>query len=207
MGAIPSVSLPSLETCIPCDCQRKCYARKIERLRPNVAASYKQNLQVLRNDKDTYWREVEAAIMTSRFFRFHVSGDIPDADYFNCMVEVAKRQPHCAILCFTKKYDIINEYITLHGLEPSNDDLCANIIENCVQLALPENLHIVFSAWVGLEMVNPFAFPEAHVRYRDGTTTADLLAKECGGNCTECAIIDGGCWTLQQGEQVIFNEH
>ncbi|ETD17192.1 hypothetical protein [[Ruminococcus] lactaris] len=56
-------------------------------------------------------------------------------------------------------------------------------------------------------MENPLSLPEAHVRYRDGTTTARDDAVECAGNCTECAITDGGCWSLQNGEQVVFNEH
>lgn len=73
--------------------------------------------------------------------------------------------------------------------------------------AIPDNLHIVFSAWVDLPMVNPFSFPEAHVRYRDGMTTASPEALECGGNCTECALTAGGCWSLKRGEQVVFCEH
>lgn len=56
-------------------------------------------------------------------------------------------------------------------------------------------------------MDNPFRLPEAHVRYRDGSTTARDDALDCGGNCTECALTDGGCWTLRTGEQVVFNEH
>ena len=56
-------------------------------------------------------------------------------------------------------------------------------------------------------MDNPFQLPEAHVRYKDGTTTARPDAKECGGNCTECACTSGGCWSLHTGEQVVFNEH
>lgn len=126
--------------------------------------------------------------MLSRFFRFHVSGDIPDNVYFAHMVDIAGRNQHCEILCFTKKYDLVNEFLEFGG-------------------KLPKNLHMVFSAWVGLEMVNPYNLSEAHVRYRDGTTTARADAKECSGNCTECAITDGGCWTLKNGEQVIFNEH
>lgn len=188
LGAIPSVSLPSVVTCRACACQRKCYARKLERLRPTVANSYKNNLEVLREEPDTYWREVEAAIMTSRFFRFHVSGDIPDANYLTNMVKIATRQRHCEILCFTKKYELVNEFLSDGG-------------------SIPENLHIIFSGWVGLEMANPFSLPEAHVRYRDGSTTARNDAKECGGNCTECAVTDGGCWALKVGEQVVFNEH
>ena len=91
MGKISSVSLPSVVTCRKCACQQKCYARKLERLRPAVAAAYKRNLDVLQSDPDTYWREVEAAIMLSRFFRFHVSGDIPDITYLIRMVDVAQR--------------------------------------------------------------------------------------------------------------------
>ena len=188
LGAIPSVSLPAVLTCRQCACQNKCYARKLERLRPPVREAYQRNLDVLNTDPDTYWREVEAAIMLSRFFRFHVSGDIPDAQYFDRMVEVARRNRHCQILCFTKKYEIVNDAVSA-GAE------------------IPENLHIIFSAWVGLSMVNPFSFPEAHVRYRDGSTTASPDALSCGGNCTECAVTDGGCWTLQKGKQVVFNEH
>ena len=79
MGRIPSVSLPAIVTCRNgCPCADKCYAHKLERLRPTVRNAYKSNLELLNSDPDTYWREVEAAIMTTRFFRFHVSGDIPN---------------------------------------------------------------------------------------------------------------------------------
>jgi hypothetical protein len=188
LGQIPSVSLPSIKTCRQCACREKCYAQKLERLRPAVRNAYQHNLQVLVNEPDTYWREVEASVMMSRFFRFHVSGDIPNAEYLKNMVSVASRNPHCEILCFTKRYEMVNEFIRQNG-------------------ELPSNLHMIFSGWVDLEMVNPFSLPEAHVRYRDGSTTAREDAVECGGNCTECALIEGGCWNLQEGQQVVFNEH
>lgn len=188
LGAIPSVSLPSVTTCRQCECNTKCYARKLERIRPNVANAYKNNLEVLQSEPDVYWREVKAAVMLSRFFRFHVSGDILNLEYLIQMVEIARENPHCEILCFTKKYEIVNMYLNTFG-------------------KLPQNLHMIFSGWIGLEMANPFNLPEAHVRYRDGSTTAREDAIECGGNCTECAMTEGGCWTLKNGEQVVFNEH
>ena len=188
LGAIPSVSLPSIKTCRNCACQEKCYAQKLERLRPSVKNAYEHNLGVLLSDPTTYWREVEASVMMSRFFRFHVSGDIPNAAYLENMVAVAGRNAHCEILCFTKRYEMVNEFIQKNG-------------------ELPSNLHMIFSGWVGLDMANPFSLPEAHVRYRDGSTTAREDAIECGGNCTECALTEGGCWNLQKGQQVIFNEH
>ena len=117
LGSIQSVSLPSGLTCRECDCSRKCYARRIERRRPSVAAAYRNNLQVLETEPATYWREVEAAIMLSRFFRFHVSGDIPNTTYFHIMMEVAKRNSHCEILCFTyRKVRRKRMWRQLHGM-------------------------------------------------------------------------------------------
>lgn len=189
MGTIPSISLPAGTTCrSDCECQKKCYAKRLERLRKTVREAYRHNYDLLSQDPDTYWREVEASIMMSRFFRFHVSGDIPDNTYFEHMIDIARTNTHCEILCFTKKYNIVNRHLSIIG-------------------KLPKNLHIIFSGWKGLNMDNPYLLPEAHVRYRDGSTTASNNAKEYGGNCTECAITDGGCWTLKSGEQVVFNEH
>lgn len=192
MGGIKSVSLPAVVTCRPCLCQKKCYARKLERLRPNVSNAYRNNLEVLRGDPGTYWREVEAAIMVSRFFRFHVSGDIPDTEYFENMVAVSIRNPHCEILCFTKKFEIVNNFVETR-LRAVDE--------------IPPNLHIVYSAWAGLEMANPFLFPVAYVRARDGSTVAPGGAVECNGNCTDCARAGDGCWTLRRGQSVIFDEH
>lgn len=189
LGSIPSVSLPAGTTCrTDCECYKKCYAQKLERMRPSVKNAYKHNLDILQQSPDTYWREVEASIMMSRFFRFHVSGDIPDNVYFAHMIDIANRNQHCEILCFTKKYNIINDHLKLGG-------------------NIPDNLHIIFSGWTKLKMDNPYLLPEAHVRYKNGTTTAGSMAKECGGNCTECLMTEGGCWTLKSGEQVVFNEH
>lgn len=189
MGDIPSVSLPSGKTCrSDCSCYKLCYAKRFERMRPSVREAYQHNLDLLNYDPATYWREIEASIMMSRFFRYHVSGDIPDNVYLAHMIDIAKRNPHCEMLCFTKKYDLVNNFITFGG-------------------TIPKNLHIIFSGWYDIEMVNPYNLPEAHVRYRDGSTTAREDAKSCSGNCTECAITDGGCWTIKYGEQVVFNEH
>ena len=104
MGAIPSVSLPAGVTCrSDCECSKKCYAKRLERMRPSVRQAYKHNYDLLNSDPNTYWREVEASIMMSRFFRFHVSGDIPDATYFEHMVDIARTNTHCEILCFISR--------------------------------------------------------------------------------------------------------
>lgn len=193
LGSIPSISLPAGVTCRDdCKCKDKCYAKRLERIRKSVREAYRHNYQVLKCTPNTYWREVEASIMMSRFFRFHVSGDIPDKSYLTHMIDIAERNQHCEILCFTKKFDIVNEVVAEMLTESR---------------LLPQNLHLILSGWKDLEMKNPFLLPEAHVKFKDGTTTARDDALECGGNCTECALTEGGCWTLGTGEQVVFDEH
>lgn len=188
MGAIPSVSLPSIKTCVQCDCNQKCYAKKLERLRPAVRNAYQHNLNVYNSEPDIFWREVEASIMMTRFFRFHVSGDIPDKYYLEKMIEVTQRNPHCQVLCFTKKFELVNSYISSNG-------------------KIPDNLHLIFSAWDNYVMDNRFELPVAYVRFRDGHTEAPSNAVECSGNCSDCARTEGGCWTLGAGESVVFDEH
>ena len=138
MGYIPSVSLPPVVTCANgCKCASKCYAARLCKIRKTVREAYERNLQILNTDPAAYWLQVKAAAMVTKYFRFHVSGDIVDNAYFQHMVEIARTNPHCEILCFTKKYDIVNSHISIIG-------------------KLPQNLHIVFSGWPGLEMDNPY---------------------------------------------------
>lgn len=190
MGAIPSLSLPPIKTCSPEAaklCSRKCYVRRYVARRKTVRDAYERNLFLLKNEPEKFWREVNGAVAMSTHFRFGVSGDIPDMEYLTHMAGIATNNPHCQILCFTKQYSIVNSYMLF--------------------TELPPNLHIIFSAWKGLPMDNPRSLPEAHVFYRDGTTTAKDGARYCSGNCYECAIDNANCWSLQKGEQIIFKEH
>ncbi len=193
MGAVPSVSLPPVKTCSPEAvkyCGRKCYVKRyVMRRQKTVGAAYERNLYLLNNEPEKFWREVNAAVAMTTHFRFGVSGDIPDMFYFIRMIETAEKNPHCEILCFTKQYNIANCYLTSSKVK------------------LPSNFHIIFSAWKGLPMENPHNLPEAHVFYRDGTTTAKDGARYCSGNCYECALTNANCWSLKQGEQIIFKEH
>ena len=83
LGMIPSVSLPPIVTCSPNACKfcgKKCYARKMCKLRRSVNESYENNLDILLNDKEKFWREVSGSIALTTYFRFFVSGDIYDKD-------------------------------------------------------------------------------------------------------------------------------
>ena len=187
MGAIPSVSLPACTTCNPsAPCFKKCYAAKISRLYSTVNAAYNRNFEILLNDPLKYWHAVRKAAATARFFRFHVSGDIPDAIYFYDMILTAQQLPHTSFLAFTKQYDIINNYLNDGG-------------------KIPENLQVIFSNWSAWKCENPHNLPTCEVIFKGETPAPEW--KICGGNCTECAVTCGGCWTLDRGETIAIYEH
>lgn len=186
MGYIPSVSLPPVVTCAAgCACAKKCYAAKLCRLRPTVKAAYDRNLAILKNDMDNYFLQVKAAAMVSKYFRFHVSGDIPDMNYLDRMVKLAEELPGTKFLAFTKQYRLVNNFLQY--------------------AKLPENLVILFSEWPGMKMENPYNLGVAHVIFR-GQEPADDW-KICGGYCADCVARGVGCWELKHGEHIAFHEH
>lgn len=187
MGAIPSVSLPPIVTCpAGCPCAAKCYAAKMCRIYPTVKKAYQNNLDILQNDESEYFAQVEKAVKMTKYFRFHVSGDIPNANYFLHMLQIAANNPTTHILAFTKRYDIVNAWLDSNG-------------------KIPENLKIIFSEWEGLTVPNPHNLPTAAVIFK-GQKPLDAW-KVCGGNCSECACQGVGCWELKNGETIAFYEH
>jgi hypothetical protein len=187
MGAIPSVSLPACITCNPAaPCFKLCYAAKISRLYKNTAAAYQRNLDILKTDPAAYWLQVKAAAITARFFRFHVSGDIPGAEYFAQMVKLAEELPSTNFLAFTKQYTIVNEYISNGG-------------------AIPSNLKIIFSNWGAWKCENPYNLPVCEIILKGNDPAPNW--KICGGNCTACACAGIGCWELKNGETIAIYQH
>ena len=190
MGEVASVSLLPFLTCPDCcktTCGKKCYAAKLANMRKQSLFAYAINTALVMCRPDVFWAQVNAAVMAVRFFRFHVSGDIINMDYFLHMIEIAKNNPYTEILVFTKRYSVVNEWIDKNG-------------------KLPENLHILFSGWKDLDPINPHNLPETNVILK-GEETFPENWKICGGNCFNCACRGLGCWKAAAGEVIAFHEH
>lgn len=186
-GAIPSVSLPACITCNPdAPCFRLCYAVRIARRYKESREAYQRNLDILKADPGAYWTQVKAAAMVNRFFRYHVSGDIPNADYFVQMVKLAKELPQTNFLAFTKQYNIVNQFINDGG-------------------TIPNNLKIIFSNWGSWKCENPHGLPVCEVIFNGDIVPEDW--KICGGNCTECACRGVGCWEVKKGDTIAIYKH
>ena len=75
MGNISSISLPPIITCSKEACKfcgKKCYAKKICRLRKSVRDAYQRNLDIFLSNPDSYWAQVNGYVAGVRFFRFSV---------------------------------------------------------------------------------------------------------------------------------------
>lgn len=187
-GAIPSFSLPSGKTCSKTACatcyQQGCYARKIERLRPVVRATYKDNLSLILDQPDAVERELNAYFdmpNSTKLFRIHVSGDFFSKEYFELWLRVIRKHPTTKFLAFTKQKDIISPYL--------ND--------------LPENLSLVWSSWPGIPVPRVIRRVLPVAWMQDGNEKRiPKKAITCPGNCETCAR----CWALS-GHDVVFNKH
>ena len=187
MGAIPSVSLPACITCNPsAPCFKLCYAAKISRLYKTTAAAYQRNLDILKADPGSYWEQVRAAARMARYFRYHVSGDIPNINYLYEMIRTAEMFPHTSFLAFTKQYTIVNAAIDSG-------------------VVIPNNFKIIFSNWGAWKCNNPHNLPECEIILKGTEPAPDW--KICGGNCTECACRGIGCWELKNGETIAIYQH
>lgn len=184
---IPSVSMPVGVTCRhDAPCFAKCYARKGHFNCKTVKEAYAGNLEAYKADPQFFFRYIGAMTRMSRFFRWHASGDIVDAQYLAGMVNVALQNPETKYLCFTKKFDIVNAYIDAGG-------------------TIPANLAIVFSGWnKEFHVDNPHNFPVTYVRFKKGDNShIPEDAIPCGGKCYECVA----CWQLHKGQSIFFDEH
>jgi hypothetical protein len=181
MGAMPSVSLSPVVTCIPgAPCARSCYAVKVCRYSQSAKLAYARNWALAESDPDAYFSDVLAFIRkrSPAFFRFHVSGDIPSQGYLDRVKLLAEACPDVKFLVFTKRY--------------------AFDYKGC-----PDNLCVVFSCWPGLNLPRRHKGPRAYMQDGSETRIPDD-AIQCPGSCETC----GMCWSLRKtGRDVWFPKH
>ena len=111
---------------------------------------YAENLAFfLKNDNETFINDFLAKLDKNgnEKFRYFTIGDIVNSRFFECMIEIARRRPNVKFWSYTKKYNIVNNWCDVNGIEN-----------------FPENLTILFSHWLNddgtyFPMDNPYNFP------------------------------------------------
>ena len=190
MGKVASVSLPPIKTCGNCkECAKRCYAKQAYIQYPKVTEAYDSNLKFVEENMNLYFRQIDGYIKYKniKLFRWHVSGDIINKEYFCKMIRVAENNRQSKFIVFTKMYELVNSYFA----------------KDSRLVRIPENLKIIFSAWPNVSRDNPFEFPVAYLKDQAGKAWIPKEAQECKGNCEKCLM----CFNLKHGESVYFHEH
>lgn len=197
IGRVLNVSLPPMITCGKAcvgTCDHYCYDIKACNLYANTVIDARaRNFVLWIKDHDEYFRRIDEKMSRRRknkYFRFHVSGDIVSAEYLDRMCKLARKHPDFVIWTYTKQYALVNEYVRTHG--------------NDRNAAIPSNLTIMFSEWRGLEMNNPYNFPEFTCVFTSEGEKLDSGKWVCPGNCDICKKACRGC---VNGENTQCEDH
>lgn len=191
IGKTINVSIAPILSCGNCKaCMCTCYAvGNLIRRGITVINAWVKNYMMLMYNRPEYFRQIREKIRGRRknfYFRWHVSGDIVDAEYFAEMVAIAKEFPHVKFWTYTKMHHIVNAYCDSNG---GRD-------------AIPENLNIMFSVW-GKAIANPYGFKCFIFVPKDAKEKPAGLY--CPGNCDICKKQNCGCVGYQT--DVYANEH
>ena len=177
-------------------CKEYCYANKGTQKICNVQAAYYRNFRLMNEDINDTFEQIMFKIKHSglSMVRYFDSGDIPNYDFMIGIFEIAKKLPDVKFMAFTKKYELVNQYL-LDGNK------------------IPDNFNIIFSAWDKLwTFDNPFNLPVAYVDFKDKRLNPDfpekaLICPSSGKKlgeitCSMCKY----CWN-KNINAVIFKQH
>ena len=192
VGNVPNVSLPPVKTCgNNCKlCIHKCYDIKACMQYENVMNARSRNYSILMRNYDLYWKQLREKLsrMKTKYFRFHVGGDIISELYFSDMVKTARMFPHIRFWTYTKQLEYVNAFIEKNG--------------GTLAKAVPDNLSVMASVWAGNPIDNPYGLPVFYV-YMHGQS-APVGMWHCPSDCKYCIEHGRGC---PFGESSCIEEH
>jgi hypothetical protein len=190
-----NISLPPEVTCREdAPCTKECYAKKAWKQYPIVRHNWSENYELYRKDDKAYFRAIESWILLNnpKYFRFHVSGDIPDHNYLCKIIFLAKKLKGTRFLVHTKR---------------------VNFIRLIDRRKVPTNLVICLSTWpdegtleaykTDVQNINPgdYTFPMSFLKDDPRIPKSAFI---CPGHCGECGA---KCWYLKPKEYVVFKRH
>lgn len=137
---IPTWSLPSRITCPNAteSCKKYCYAKKAEKVWPNVIKSRKCNLADSKRDGFVEAMSYKIKSLNVEYFRIHESGDFYLQKYLDKWFKICKKNPNTTFLVYTQNY-----YLDFSDK--------------------PDNLVIYFSIWSDSKHIPDSKFPKAYV--------------------------------------------
>lgn len=186
-GRIAQVNMAYGITCRPdAPCFKQCYCNHGNMAFNSVRNSHQKRYEMYKENPKAFFGQIdnELKFVSYKYFRWHSAGDIPDMQYLDLMCKLARKHKETHFLCFTKKYELVNEYLDTHRK--------------------PSNLVICLSNWGEWRAENPHNLPTSWVDFGE-TEGIPEFAYECTGNCGECSGTH--CWHMKNGDSTVFHKH
>ena len=132
-------------------------------------------------------------------FRYFTCGDIPGNKFMLVMVMVAQALPNVTFWTYTKKYHIVNKFVSENGID-----------------SIPSNLTIIFSHWLNndgtyFSMNNPYNFPTSEFIPVGQEQLVETVNHVCP--CSDpnviatCETCKTPCYKLTFGQSMALLEH
>ena len=166
---IPIFSIPAIKTCPGSTalCRKYCYAKKAEKLFPNVVTKRQRNLALSKTAGfvDTIVAELGNSPLMP-YMRIHESGDFYSQEYLNKWFEICRRMPEKTFLAFTKAF----------GLDYSKK---------------PKNLKLYYSVFpdsCNVPRGGKKAYTTVTYKSFKGVNPDPCKAAHCSGYCDTCLV-------------------
>ena len=97
---------------------KRCYsAAMLEGVRKNCAAPWQANSDTL---SEKLLLSDDLPVINAHSFRFHAHGELINLVHFENFVNIARKNPHTNFALWTKRKNIIGEFVNSGGLIPHN---------------------------------------------------------------------------------------
>lgn len=177
-------NLPAVTTCPnrTAMCEKACYARKAERLYPQVLPCRENNFDLSRKSSFTYdmihtiryYLGLKKNIGKKCYFRIHESGDFYNQNYTNAWIYIASQLPEVTFLAYTKSIQFFT---------------------NGINETVPQNMTIRYSIWDDtnkrdIEIANDLQLPIYTAFPKEELLTQILTTAfiECDCDCSKCKM-------------------
>lgn len=187
-GYIAQVNMEKGTTCRPdAPCFKGCYCNHGKMNCPTVKKGHQIRYELYKANPIGFFAKLSNELdwQPFKYFRWHSSGDIVDEQYLDLMCKLARKHRTTHFLCFTKKYELVNQYLDTHRK--------------------PSNLVICLSNWGTWRVENPHHLPESFVNFGKGNEDIPEFAYECPDSCADCPGTH--CWHMKNGDSVVFKQH
>jgi len=176
LGRTPNISLPPHTTCeLDAPCRKDCYANNhAYKLYETTRAAWDRNLLIWEHNPEDYETQLRDYLSGrffkdgTRYFRWHVGGDMPDKAYAEMVDRIAEVFPETQFLIYTRR----------------------NWLDKPANKAFPRNLQVFRSQWIG-ETVDTTE-RKFIVLAKGESVTMDAFI--CPGQCEGCRE----CWMMHR---------